>query len=80
MNKKRNAGGKYKAHSSVVLRQMLTAPSQQVSATEKRAIERVLAKRANPRALMLFRTRAAALKYAREHGVKSFSIKKLKSR
>ncbi len=27
---------------------------------------------------LLFRTRAAALKYAREHGAKRFSIKKLK--
>ncbi len=31
----------------------------------------------NPRRL-LFKTRAAALKYAREHGAKQFSIKKLK--
>jgi hypothetical protein len=31
----------------------------------------------NPRSL-LFRSRAAALKYAREHGAKKFSIKKLK--
>jgi hypothetical protein len=34
-------------------------------------------KKKNPSAL-LFRTRAAALKYAREHGAKRFSIKKLK--
>ncbi len=32
----------------------------------------------NPRGSLLFRTRAAALKYAREHGAKKFSIKKLK--
>jgi hypothetical protein len=35
------------------------------------------AHRSNPSQL-LFRTRAAALKYAREHGAKKFSIKKLK--
>ena len=32
----------------------------------------------NPSGLLLFRTRAAAAKYAREHGAKKFSIKKLK--
>lgn len=33
--------------------------------------------RSNPRSL-LFKTRAAALKYARDHGAKRFSIRKLK--
>jgi hypothetical protein len=33
--------------------------------------------RANPGRSMLFKTRAAALKYAREHGAKRFSIQKL---
>jgi hypothetical protein len=32
----------------------------------------------NPSGSLLFRTRAAALKYAREYGAKKFSIKKLK--
>jgi hypothetical protein len=36
------------------------------------------ADRRNPGGSLLFRSRAAALKYAREHGAKRFSIKKLK--
>jgi hypothetical protein len=43
----------------------------------KKTKEERKARRGNPRQL-LFRTRAAALKYAREHGAKRFSIKKLK--
>jgi hypothetical protein len=37
-----------------------------------------VSKRNNPRPL-LFRTRASALKYAREHGAKRFSIRKVKA-
>ena len=33
----------------------------------------------NPRGAFLFRTRAAALKYAREHGAKRFSIRNVKA-
>ena len=32
----------------------------------------------NPRGQLLFSTRAAAVKYAREHGAKKFSVRKLK--
>ncbi len=54
-------------------------PGEAQKFAEKRAVPeaRKLVGR-NPAGALLFRTRAAALKYAREHGAKRFSIKKLK--
>ncbi len=43
-----------------------------------KALFKVVKGRSNPGNL-LFRTRAAALKYAREHGAKRFSIRKVKA-
>ena len=39
---------------------------------------KALEAQANPGGQLLFRTRAAAVKYAREHGAKKFSVRKLK--
>ena len=37
-----------------------------------------LTKKKNPTGQLLFRTRNAAVKYAREHGAKKYSVRKLK--
>jgi hypothetical protein len=55
-----------------------TMPGRNDRATYRKVKGGWIIQASNPRGQLLFRTRAAAVKYAREHGAKRFSVRKLK--